>query len=163
MVAEPVRMLGIFGGPVGAGYAETKAQQIEQAGGARQGYDPMAIGEQTMVPIAVGVAGKLVRSLRTPRPPSGGPPVPPQIAPVPQPKPVVKGSYFGPERRTSALSPAQAAEEQIARRSGRFMERRKTIGEGANPDLADYHRYYRGEPGAAEFLENFDRTRRGPP
>jgi len=68
----------------------------------------------------------------------------PQINPVP--------------RRISALTPEQAAEEQIARRSGRFVERRKTIGEGANPSLADYHRYVRGEEGVGNFIDTMDRT-----
>jgi len=159
MIAAPVRALGYFGGPVGAGYAEAKAQQIEQAGGARSGYDPMAIAEQTLVPMAVNASAKLARSLR--RPPPGAPPSPPPlIGPVPQPqlKPTVKGSYFGPERRQSVLSPTQAAEEQI----GRMSQRRRSTDPLEGFTEGSYYRVTGNDSRLGDFIDTMDRTRRKP-
>jgi hypothetical protein len=165
MIAEPVRMLGYFGGPVGAGYAETKAQQIEQAGGARQGYDPMAIGGQMGVPIVANVIGKGLSKLASRRTTA------PQIAPVPTPTPstgvAVKGSYFGPERRQFDPAVMEEYRKRAVQGGLEKWERRKTIGEaamtGEDVPLSQYMRYQGDTEGSVRFNENFERTRRGGP
>lgn len=165
MIAEPVRMLGALGGPVGAAYGETKAQQIEQAGGARQGYSPLAIGGQVAIPTVASLAAKGLSRMRqaaTTRPTL---PVP-QIGPVPNVNvtPIKQSVYLGPDRRRSPLDPAVIEESRRRAVQGGIerSERRRTVGEGATPSLADYHRYNRGETGTADFLENFDRMTRKP-
>ncbi len=62
-IAEVPRMVGMFGGPIGAAYGETKAQQIEQAGGAREDMDPLSIGAQAAIPEAVRLVGQAARPL----------------------------------------------------------------------------------------------------
>lgn len=62
-IAEVPRLLGMFGGPPGAAYGEAKAQQIEQAGGAREDINPLTIGAQAAIPGAIGLAGKLTRPI----------------------------------------------------------------------------------------------------
>lgn len=60
MIAEPMRMMGAFGGPVGAAIGETAAQGVELAGGARQDFSPTEVATQAAIPAAADVAGKII-------------------------------------------------------------------------------------------------------
>lgn len=59
MIAEPMRMLGIAGGPLGAAAGEAGAQAVELAGGARESFSPTEVGAQAAIPAAIGVGGKI--------------------------------------------------------------------------------------------------------